>query len=88
MTTIAATAADHGALEAGLRVVARRRRVATAVASVFFAIGWITAWLAPPALVALARRGRAGAGWCASACAVGWADARAAAAATTRGGNG
>lgn len=74
MTTIAAT--DQRVLEAGRRAVARRRRVATAVVSVFFAIGWLAVWVTPPALVALARLCRRGLSWCASATAVGWAEAR------------
>jgi hypothetical protein len=73
MTTIAAT--DERALEAARRVVARRRAAATWVASVFFAIGWTAAWMAPPAVVALVRWCRGRASWCASAVAVGWADA-------------
>lgn len=77
MTTIAAT--DQHALDAGRRVVARRRRVATAAAAVFFAVGWLVAWLCPPVVVALVRLCRRGLGWCASAVAVGWDDARKAA---------
>lgn len=78
MTTIAAT--DDGVLAAGRRVVALRRRAATAVAMVFFAVGWLVCWVTPPVLVALARWCGAGIRWCAAAAAVGWADARKAAA--------
>lgn len=84
MTTIAA--ADQAVLEAGQRVVARRRAIATAIASVFFAIGWGAAWLSPPALVALVRWGRRRASWCGSAVAVGWAQARQAAGVVGAGG--
>lgn len=86
MTTIAAT--DERALQAGRRMMARRRAVATWVASVFFAIGWLAAWCSPPALVALVRWARRGVSWCGSAVAVGWADARAAAAAGRGGASG
>lgn len=76
MSAISATLPDERvSLAAGRRVAARRRWVATAVASLFFGVGWLFAWITPPAVVALARACGRGARWCAAAVAVGRADA-------------
>ena len=81
-------ATEQAALETGRRVVARRRAVATAIAWMFFRLGWAAAWASPPVVVLLGRKVRAGLGWCRSAMAVGWAEARAAAAAASDGAGG